>query len=123
MVPPDEVTRVHGIRCAKAERALFDEMRLRQLDAREMAVAAGSATAQETIKIGLILPMTGPFTTTGKQVEAGVRFYLQQNGATVAGRKKALGSSAPSELVPLGWSASWNMHHACRPIGVPLRSG
>jgi branched-chain amino acid transport system substrate-binding protein len=45
------------------------------------------AAGQETIKIGLILPMTGPFTTTGKQVDAGVRFYMQQNGATVAGKK------------------------------------
>ncbi len=49
--------------------------------------AASAALAQETVKIGLILPMTGPFTTTGKQVEAGVRFYMQQNGATVAGKK------------------------------------
>ena len=31
--------------------------------------------------------MTGPFTTTGKQVEAGARFYMQQHGATVDGRK------------------------------------
>ena len=38
---------------------------------------AGSALAQDSVKIGLILPMTGPFTTTGKQVEAGVRFYMQ----------------------------------------------
>jgi hypothetical protein len=26
-------------------------------------------------KVGHILPMTGPFTTTSKQVEAGARFY------------------------------------------------
>ncbi len=51
------------------------------------ALWAGDATAQDTLKIGLILPMTGPFTTTGKQVEAGVRLYMQQNGATVAGKK------------------------------------
>ncbi len=51
------------------------------------AFAATAAVAQETVKIGLILPMTGPFTTTGKQIDAGVRFYMQQNGATVAGKK------------------------------------
>jgi branched-chain amino acid transport system substrate-binding protein len=45
-----------------------------------------TAAAQEVIKIGLILPMTGPFTTTGKQVEAGARFYMQQSGATVANK-------------------------------------
>src|ERR1700724_1941608 len=52
-----------------------------------LALAAVTAPAEETIKVGLILPMTGPFTTTGKQVEAGARFYMQQNGATVDGRK------------------------------------
>jgi len=46
-----------------------------------------NAIAEETIKVGLILPMTGPFTTTGKQVEAGARFYMQQNGASVDGKK------------------------------------
>jgi branched-chain amino acid transport system substrate-binding protein len=50
-------------------------------------LGVSAAVAQESIKIGLILPMTGPFTTTGKQVEAGARFYMQQNGATVAGKK------------------------------------
>jgi hypothetical protein len=34
-------------------------------------------------------PLTGPFTTTGKQVEAGARFYMQQNGASVDGKKLA----------------------------------
>jgi hypothetical protein len=43
VVPPDEIVVVHGIRCARAERALFDEMRLQQHDPREMAVAAGNA--------------------------------------------------------------------------------
>lgn len=43
VVPPDEVIVVHGIRCARAERALFDEMRWQQYDPREMAVAADSA--------------------------------------------------------------------------------
>jgi branched-chain amino acid transport system substrate-binding protein len=52
-----------------------------------LALASANAMAEETVKVGLILPMTGPFTTTGKQVEAGARFYMQQNGATVDGRK------------------------------------
>ncbi len=47
VVPPDEVVVIHGIRCAKAERALFDEMRLVQHDPREMAVAADSAFAAQ----------------------------------------------------------------------------
>jgi branched-chain amino acid transport system substrate-binding protein len=52
-----------------------------------VVIAAISAMAQETVKIGLIVPMTGPFTTTGKQIAAGVSFYVQQHGATVAGKK------------------------------------
>src|ERR1700738_489325 len=52
-----------------------------------LALASVNAAAEETVKVGLILPMTGPFTTTGKQVEAGARFYMQQNGTTVDGRK------------------------------------
>ena len=45
------------------------------------------AQAQETVKIGLVLPMTGPFASTGRQVEAGVRAYMALNGDTVAGKK------------------------------------
>src|SRR5476651_698075 len=43
--------------------------------------------AQETVKIGMLVPMTGPFTPTGKQLLAGARLYMQQNGDTVAGKK------------------------------------
>ena len=43
--------------------------------------------AQETVKIGMILPLTGPFASTGRQIEAAARLYMQQNGSTVAGKK------------------------------------
>ena len=46
------------------------------------------AHAQDnTFKVGLLLPMTGPFASTGKQMEAGARLYLTQHGDTVAGKK------------------------------------
>jgi branched-chain amino acid transport system substrate-binding protein len=48
---------------------------------------SGAALAQETVKIGLILPMTGPFASTGRQIEAAAKLYMQQQGDTVAGRK------------------------------------
>src|SRR3954452_16866844 len=48
---------------------------------------AGSALAQDSVKIGLILPMTGPQASTGKQIDAGVKLYMQQHGDTVAGKK------------------------------------
>ena len=51
---------------------------------------AGAALAEETFKIGLILPMTGPFASTGKQIEAAARLYMAQNGSIVAGKKVEL---------------------------------
>jgi branched-chain amino acid transport system substrate-binding protein len=52
-----------------------------------LALAAFPAVAQETVKVGLILPMTGPSASTGRQVEAGARLWMAQNGDTVAGKK------------------------------------
>ena len=46
--------------------------------------------AAEALKIGLVLPMSGPFSSYGKQIEHGVRLYLAMNGDTVAGRKVEL---------------------------------
>ena len=44
-------------------------------------------SAQETVKVGLILPLTGPFAPTGRQIEGGARLYMQQHGDRVAGKK------------------------------------
>ncbi len=51
---------------------------------------ASGAMAQDKFKIGLILPMTGPFASTGKQIEAAARLYMAQNGDTVGGKKVEL---------------------------------
>jgi branched-chain amino acid transport system substrate-binding protein len=48
---------------------------------------SGAVAAQEAVKIGLILPLTGPFASTGRQIEAAARLYMAQNGDTVAGKK------------------------------------
>lgn len=55
-----------------------------------LATAATGALAQDKFKVGLILPMTGPFASTGKQIEAAARLYIAQNGDTVAGKKVEL---------------------------------
>ncbi len=52
-----------------------------------LALVAGTAAAQDTLKVGLILPMTGPFASTGRQIEGAVKLWMQQNGTMVAGRK------------------------------------
>jgi branched-chain amino acid transport system substrate-binding protein len=52
-----------------------------------LALQASGALAQtKPFKIGLLLPMTGPFASTGRQIENGVRLYMAQNGEKVAGR-------------------------------------
>lgn len=43
--------------------------------------------AQETVKIGLIVPMTGGQSSTGQQINNAVKLYQQKFGDTVAGKK------------------------------------
>ena len=45
-----------------------------------------SASAQEAVKIGLIVPMTGQQASTGRQIDAGVKAYLAEHGDKVAGK-------------------------------------
>ena len=51
------------------------------------ALAAGGAFAQDTVKIGLIVSMTGQQASTGKQIKAAVDLYMKEHGDTVAGKK------------------------------------
>lgn len=58
-----------------------------------LALAAGftsGAFAADPIKIGMVLPMSGPFAAYGKQIEHGVRLYLATQGDTFGGRKVEL---------------------------------
>jgi branched-chain amino acid transport system substrate-binding protein len=51
-------------------------------------LAFSSATyAEDTIKIGLIAPFSGPFADYGKQMDAGIKAYMKQHGDKVAGKK------------------------------------
>jgi branched-chain amino acid transport system substrate-binding protein len=45
------------------------------------------AAADEPVKIGLIVPLTGGQASTGKQLENAVKLYIQQYGDTAGGRK------------------------------------
>jgi branched-chain amino acid transport system substrate-binding protein len=55
-----------------------------------LAALSGPVAAQETLRIGMILPLTGPFTPIGKQVEQGARLFMAKHGNTVAGKKVEL---------------------------------
>lgn len=55
-----------------------------------LAIAAGlfgAAQAADPLKIGLIVPMSGPFADYGKQIDHGVQLWLNEHGGMVAGRK------------------------------------
>ena len=51
------------------------------------ALLAGEVAAQDTIKVGLVMPLTGVLGPVGKQAVAGARLHIAQHGGTVAGRK------------------------------------
>src|SRR5665647_2827750 len=51
---------------------------------------AAPSLAQDVVKVGMLVPLTGPFTPTGKQLVAGAKLYMQQKGDTVAGKKIVL---------------------------------
>jgi branched-chain amino acid transport system substrate-binding protein len=65
-----------------------------------LCVLPGAALAADPFKIGLILPLTGPFASTGKQIEAAARLYMAKNGDTVAGRKIELIVKDDTGLAP-----------------------
>ena len=56
--------------------------------------------AQETVKIGVILPYSGPFADAANQLQAGIDLYIAKHGNEVAGKtielvKKDTGGPAP----------------------------
>ncbi|MBL0933520.1 MAG: ABC transporter substrate-binding protein [Rhizobiaceae bacterium] len=58
------------------------------------------AGAQETVKIGVILPYSGPFADAANQLQAGIDLYIAKHGNEVAGKtielvKKDTGGPAP----------------------------
>jgi branched-chain amino acid transport system substrate-binding protein len=51
------------------------------------AAGALPAGAQDTVKIGLIMPYTGQFADTATQMDNAIKLYVKQKGDTVAGKK------------------------------------
>src|SRR5690606_22835051 len=85
------------LRSALARKPVESTMHKRTIPRRlaAIALAAGITAALPTatlaqpdaVRIGLILPMTGPFASTGRQVEAAAKLYVAQHGNSVAGRR------------------------------------
>src|ERR1044071_8719325 len=57
------------------------------LSATALAVSMMPAAAQETIKIGVIMTLSGQFADAGVQMRNGVQTYMKQFGDTVGGKK------------------------------------
>lgn len=49
-------------------------------------LAASAASAQD-VKVGVVLPLTGGLAPVGKQVQAGIKIYMDKHGTSVAGKK------------------------------------
>jgi branched-chain amino acid transport system substrate-binding protein len=51
------------------------------------AFLSASAAAQDTVKIGLVLPYSGQFADTAAQMDNAIKLFMQKNGDSVAGKK------------------------------------
>jgi len=52
-----------------------------------LALACGAVQAQsDTVKIGVILPMTGQQASTGRQIDAAIKLWVAQNGNKAGGK-------------------------------------
>jgi branched-chain amino acid transport system substrate-binding protein len=51
------------------------------------ALGGGTALAQDTIKIGIVIPMTGTSGAVGREIAGATKLYMTQHGDTVAGKK------------------------------------
>lgn len=52
-----------------------------------LALAMRPAAAESTLKVGLVLPMSGSLAGVGRQIDNAVRLYLEQNGGTIEGAR------------------------------------
>src|SRR5262245_8979982 len=82
-------------------RTLLEEERMKKLlIAAALAAAFGTAQAQQPVKIGMPLTLSGQFADAANQLLNGAKTYMKMHGDTVAGRKielitKDVGGPAP----------------------------
>lgn len=58
----------------------------RTLLAAALTTASLAQAQSDTVKIGVILPMTGQQASTGRQIDAAIKLWVAQNGKKVAGK-------------------------------------
>jgi branched-chain amino acid transport system substrate-binding protein len=52
-----------------------------------IGTGAGNAVAQDAVKIGIVVPMTGALAAIGREISDASKLYMAQHGDTVAGKK------------------------------------
>jgi branched-chain amino acid transport system substrate-binding protein len=65
---------------------MFSKAHLAAVAVALLAATAGTAHAQQPIRIGFSAPITGPFAENGKQMLAAVKLFQERNPAVIAGR-------------------------------------
>jgi branched-chain amino acid transport system substrate-binding protein len=65
-----------------------------------LAIAPLTAMAQQIVKVGMVLPMSGPFADYGNQISRGAKLYMLQHGDMVAGRKVELSFKDDTGVAP-----------------------
>jgi len=50
-------------------------------------LGAGGAAAQDVVKVGVVIPMTGTSAAVGREIAAATKLYIAQHGDAVAGKK------------------------------------
>jgi branched-chain amino acid transport system substrate-binding protein len=50
-------------------------------------LTATAASAQQSLKIGVVMSFSGQFADPGAQIDNGIKLYMKEHGDTVAGRK------------------------------------
>ncbi len=50
-------------------------------------LSGGVVRAEDSVKIGVILPMTGPSASTGRQIDAAIKLWMAQSGGKAGGKK------------------------------------
>jgi branched-chain amino acid transport system substrate-binding protein len=68
-------------------------------------VISGAALAQDTVKIGIVLPYTGQFANAATQLDNGIKLYVKQHGDTVAGKKLEFFRKDVGGIKPPSWPA------------------
>jgi hypothetical protein len=90
------------------------------------ALLSEPAAAQDTVKIGLVLPYSGQFADTAAQMDNAIKLFMQKNGDTVVGKKVEICAVIPAGSRPMLPSASlknWSFGRTstCWPDGFSVR--